>query len=195
MSPDSATNDAEWVELLRVYDRFEADITVGFLRDHGVPVQTSGGANTALPMMGLSDVRILVPRADVERGAQALSAMNRGQADAHPFRDAPPEPYESPVVQRKALFATMLALLVPIGGGHFYARHGAAGTVLAGGIVGGFLGAYLGASALLVVLDALLSPLAVRRMNGDAVPGDGAQRSWAFAGVVAAYLFALLVAK
>jgi len=53
------------------------------------------------------------------------------------------------------------------------------------------------ASALLVVFDACLSPLAaVGDMNGDAVPGDGAQRSWAFAGVVAAYLVrTTLVAK
>lgn len=194
LPPDEEVN---WVEILRVHDRFESDVTVGFLQDHGVPVQTSGGANTALPMMGLTDLRILVPRADLERAAQVLTAMNRGQGDAHPFRDAPPEPYEPPVARRKAMFATMLALLVPIGGGHFYARHGAAGTILAAGIIGGWLGERLGmsgllhASVLLVVADALAAQLAVRRANRGQLPGEGSQRAWALAAVVAAYGVAL----
>ena len=193
--------EVDWVEILRVHDRFESDVTVGFLRDHDVPVQTSGGANTALPMMGLTDLRILVPRADLERAAQVLTAMNRGQGDAHPFRDAPPEPYEPPVARRKALFATMLALLVPIGGGHFYARHGAAGTILAAGIVGGFLGARLGmfgliyASVLLVVADAIAAPFAVRRSNRGDVPSEGTQRAWALAAVVGAYVVALAIGR
>jgi hypothetical protein len=101
----------DWVELLRVHDRFQADITVRFLEDHGVPVQTAGGANAALPMMGLTDVRILVPRADLERAEQVLEAMRGDRADVHPFRDAPPEPYEAPVAKRKTPFATLLALL------------------------------------------------------------------------------------
>jgi hypothetical protein len=101
----------DWVELLRVYDRFQADITVRFLEDHGVPVQTAGGANVALPMMGMTDVRILVPRTDLERAGQVLEAMRSDRADVHPFRDAPPEPYEAPVAKRKTPFATILALL------------------------------------------------------------------------------------
>jgi len=202
MSEESPPDEeVDWVEILRVHDRFESDVTVGFLQDHGVPVQTSGGANTALPMMGLTDLRILVPRADLERAAQVLTAMNRGHGDAHPFRDAPPEPYEAPVVRRKALFATMLALLVPIGGGHFYARHGAAGTILGAGIIGGFLGARLGtftlihASVLLVVTDAIAAPFAVRRANRGRVPTEGAQRAWALAAVVGAYVLALVMGR
>ena len=31
--------EEDWVELVRVHDRFEADITVRFLDDHGVPVR------------------------------------------------------------------------------------------------------------------------------------------------------------
>jgi hypothetical protein len=182
-----------------VHDRFEADVTVRFLEDHDVPVQVSGGANTALPMMGLTDVRISVPRADAERAEQVLSAMREGQPAAHPFRDAPPEPYEAPVAKRKVQFAVMLALLVPIGGGHFYARHGAAATVLAAGIVGGVLGAWLGvhgliyASAQLVLIDAVLAPLAVRRANGAGAPGESAQRGWALAAVVGAYAVAMVL--
>jgi len=193
--------EVDWVEILRVHDRFESDVTVGFLRDHGVPVQTSGGANTALPMMGLTDLRILVPRADVERAEQVLTAMKRGQPEGHPFRDAPPESYEAPVARRKGPFAIMLALLVPIGGGHFYARHGAAGTILAAGIIGGFVGTCLGVRALiyacagLVVIDAVFAPLAVRRTNRGDTPNEGTQRAWALAAVVGAYALALLMAR
>ena len=189
--------EIDWVEIVRVHDRFEAEVTAGFLRDHGVPVQTAGGGSTALPTMGLTDLRILVPRADLERASQVLEAMKRGAAETHPFRDAPPEPYEAPVAKRKAAFAVMLALLVPIGGGHFYARHGAAGTLLAAGIIGGVLGARMGipalvyASALLVVIDAVTSPFAVRRTNDGAPSSEGSQRGWAFAAVAAAYVLAL----
>jgi hypothetical protein len=106
-------DEIDWVELLRVYDRFEADITVGMLEDHDVPVRTSGGATTALPTIGLTDVRILVPRADVERAEQVLAAMRGGQADVHPFRDPPAEPYEAPVRKRLGpQFGWALAVLV-----------------------------------------------------------------------------------
>jgi hypothetical protein len=100
---------------------------------------------------------------------------------------------------RRAAF--VLALAVPIGGGHFYAQHNAGGIVLAGGIVGGFLGVLLRgpptlliASAILVVLDALLSPLAVRRYNEGRVPSDETQRKWALGAVVASYVVAIAVA-
>lgn len=191
----------DWVEILRVHDRFEADVTVAFLRDHDLRVQTSGGANTALPMMGLTDLRILVPRADIARAEQVLKAMKEGKAEGHPFRDAPPESYEPPVARRKAPFATLLALLVPIGGGHFYARHGAAGTILAAGIVGGFVGAMAGlptliyASAVLVAVDAVFAPFAVRRTNRDAVSPEGTQRGWAVLAVVGAYVAASILAR
>ncbi len=202
MEPEAARDEeVDWVEIVRVHDRFQADVTAGFLRDHGVPVQTAGGGSTALPMMGLTDLRILVPRADLERAGQVLEAMKRGAAEVHPFRDAPPEPYEAPVARRKSLFAVMLAFLVPIGGGHFYARHGAAGTIFAAGIVGGVLGARFGvpalvyASALLVAIDAVTSPLAVRRTNQGAPSSEGAQRGWAFAAVAAAYVLALAAVR
>jgi hypothetical protein len=95
--PDEPADDVDWVELLRVHDRFEAEVTVGMLEDHDVPVRTHGGATTALPTIGLTDVRILVPRAERERAEQVLEAMRGGRAEVHPFRDAPPEPYDAPV--------------------------------------------------------------------------------------------------
>lgn len=114
MTADSPDRSTDWVELLRVHDRFEAEITVGMLEDHDVPVRTYGGATTALPTIGLTDVRILVPRPDLERAEQVLAAMRGGQADVHPFRDAPPEPYEPPVRRRRGpqLALAMLALTV-----------------------------------------------------------------------------------
>lgn len=99
---DESSDETTWVELLRVYDRFEAEVTVGMLRDHDVPVRTAGGATTALPTIGLTDVRILVPHADLERAQGVLAAMRGGQSQAHPFRDPPEEPYEAPVRKRLA---------------------------------------------------------------------------------------------
>jgi hypothetical protein len=90
-------DDAEWVELLRVHDRFEAEITVRMLEDHEVPVRTYGGATTALPTIGMTDVRILVPQEDLERAGEVLAAMRGGLSQVHPFRDAPEKPYEPPV--------------------------------------------------------------------------------------------------
>jgi hypothetical protein len=109
---ESLPDEMDWVELLRVHDRFEAEITVGMLEDHDVPVRTYGGATSALPAIGLTDVRILVPRAEQNRAEQVLAAMRDGRADVHPFRDAPPEPYDAPVRRRLGLqFAwAMLAL-------------------------------------------------------------------------------------
>jgi len=97
---EGARGDVDWVELLRVYDRFEAEITVGMLEDHDVPVRTYGGPTTALPAIGLTDVRVLVPRAEKDRAEQVLAAMRDGRADVHPFRDAAPEPYDAPVRRR-----------------------------------------------------------------------------------------------
>jgi hypothetical protein len=111
----SGPHEVDWVELLRVYDRFEAEITVGMLEDHDVPVRTYGGATTALPAIGLTDVRILVPRADRDRAEQVLAAMRDGGADVDPFRDAPTEPYDAPIRRRLgphfvwAILALMLA--------------------------------------------------------------------------------------
>jgi hypothetical protein len=108
----------DWVELLRVHDRLEAEITVNILEDHDVAVRTYGGPTTALPTIGLTDVRIFVPRGDLERADQVLTAMRGGRADIHPFRDAPPEPYEAPIRRHRgprlalAMFALTIAYAV-----------------------------------------------------------------------------------
>jgi hypothetical protein len=53
-----------------------------------------------------------VRREDAERAEQVLAAMRDGRGDVHPFRNAPPEPYEAPHAMRKAPFAAILALVV-----------------------------------------------------------------------------------
>jgi Putative prokaryotic signal transducing protein len=188
--------DEDWIELLRVHDRMQAEITQRFLEDHEVDVQITGGANSALPTLGLTDVRILVPRDQLERAQSALDAT-RGGVGVHPFRDAPPESYEAPVATRSSIFAVALAFLVPIGGGHFYARHGAAATIFAVGIFGAFVGAMLGGlpmlmytSILLVLVDAALAPIAVRRANEGHIPSEAKQRAWAFVAVAFAWFLA-----
>jgi hypothetical protein len=104
---------SDWVEILRVHDPMEAQVTTRFLEDHGVPVRTSGGATTALPMISLTDVRVLVAREDVERAEQVLSAMRDGAATVHPFRDAPPEEYEAPTAShRPKMMLFVLAALI-----------------------------------------------------------------------------------
>jgi hypothetical protein len=199
-SADMGTEEVDWVELLQVHDRFQSEITVQFLQDHGIDVQTAGGSNWAVPTISMTDVRLLVPRADLERARQVLAAMRAENAEVHPFRDAPPESYEAPVAKRKGAFAVMLALLVPIGGGHFYARHTAAGAILAAGILGGVLGARFGmpflvwASGLLILADAVGAPFAVRRANAGQIPGDGSQRLWALVTVAGAYIVARVLA-
>jgi hypothetical protein len=195
-----STEEVDWVELLQVHDRFQSEITAQFLRDHGIDVQTSGGANWAVPTISMTDMRLLVPRVDLERARQVLAAMRAENTEVHPFRDAPPEAYEAPVAKRNGAFAVMLALLVPIGGGHFYARHTAAGAILAAGILGGFLGARFGmpflfwGSGLLVLADAVSSPFAVRRANAAEIPSDGTQRLWALVAVIGAYVVARVLA-
>jgi len=105
-------DDVDWVELLRVHDRFQAEITVHFLEDHDVPVQTAGGPMTALPTISLTDVRLLVPRTHLERATQVLRAMRAENAEVHPFRDAPPEPYEPPVARHNTRFLGIVAALI-----------------------------------------------------------------------------------
>jgi hypothetical protein len=192
-------DDSDWIELLRVHDAVEAEITARFLDDHGVSVRTFGGATSALPTIGLTDLRLLVPRVQVQAAEQARAAMREGAGSLHPFRNAPPEPYEAPTAKRKGPFAFALALLVPVGAGHFYARHGAAGTLFAAAVAGAFAGSAMGvrwlayAIPVLVAIDALTSPFAVRRVNAGRVPSDARQRVWALLAIALAYGVAFAV--
>ena len=201
--PDADEDD--WVEVRRFDDAIGATMIRDFLLDHDVRVAIRGNPQaTRMTWSQTSDnLRIVVPPADLEKAREALAAMSAG--DTHPFRGAAPiaedeqeEKFEKP---RSALGAAMLACFVPIGAGHFYARHGAAGTIFAIGMIGAVLGSVafghhelFRAWMILIVLDAVGAFLAVRRFNDKRVPSDAVQRQWAMGAVVAAYALAWVLA-
>lgn len=211
------SDDADWVVLRRYDDGLEAQIALDFLRANGVAVALQGnsGATSILNRFDtVMDIRLVVERADLEHAQEALAALtpsidqlepeppvsgnaslspyrdNRARADdlAHADDDAPKQRY------RRAAFA--LAFAVPIGGGHFYARHEYTGGVLAlgtvayvaTGIVRGDV-AFVLAAAIIVALDAVFAVRAVARHNRGATSTPGAQVALATAIVVGA-LFA-----
>lgn len=190
-------DEGDWVEVRRATTPVEADMVRNFLRDHGVPSAINGdsGGTRLVWQQTMMDIRIVVAPSDLENAREVLAAMTADTIE-HPFRGAPPlprdeeEPY---VVERSMMAAPMLAFLVPIGAGHFYARHGAAGTILCAGIAGSFLGILLGHLELavtwgiLVAVDVVGSVLAVRRFNAQQVPPESTQRSWAIAALVVAF--------
>ena len=199
---DAATSSAEkdegdWVEVRRATTPVEADMVRNFLRDHGVPSAINGdsGGTRLVWQQTMMDIRIVVAPGDLENAREVLAAMTADTTE-HPFRGAPPvvrdeeEPY---VAKRSMMAAPMLAVLVPIGAGHFYARHGAAGTLLCAGIAGSFLGILLGHLELavtwgiLVAVDVVGSVFAVRRFNAQRVPPENVQRAWAIAAVLLAF--------
>jgi hypothetical protein len=192
-----APEEGDWVEVRRATTPVEADMVRNFLRDHGVPSAINGdsGGTRLVWQQTMMDIRIVVAPSDLDNAREVLAAMTADTAE-HPFRGAPPvvrdeeEPY---VATRSMLAAPMLAALVPIGAGHFYARHGAAGTILCAGVAGSFLGILLGHLELavtwgiLVVVDIAGSVLAVKRFNAQQVPTESVQRGWAIGAVVIAF--------
>ncbi len=190
-------DEGDWVEVRRATTPVEADMVRNFLRDHGVPSAINGdsGGTRLVWQQTMMDIRIVVAPSDLENAREVLTAMTAHTTE-HPFRGAPPvarveeEPY---VATRSMMAAPMLAALVPIGAGHFYARHGAAGTILCAGVAGAFLGIMLGHLELaltwgiLVVVDIAGSVLAVKRFNVQRVPTESVQRGWAIGAVVIAF--------
>jgi hypothetical protein len=198
--------DRDWVEVRRFDDAIGATMIRDFLKDHGVRVAIRGNPQaTRMTWSQTTDVlRIVVAPSDLETAREALAAMNAG--DTHPFRgpSAPPEdgPEEKFVKPRSAAGAAVLAFFVPIGAGHFYARHGAAGTILCIGMVSAVVASVvLGrvelfrAWVILIAVDAIGSFWAVRRFNQKRVPPDSVQRQWAMGAVVVAFVAAWLLAR
>lgn len=199
----------DWVEVRRFADPIGAEMIRDFLADHDVRVAIRGNPQaTRMTWSQTSDViRIVVARPDLEKAKEALEAMTAGEQ--HPFRGPTPpreeeeeERVEAFVKPRSALAAAALALIVPIGAGHFYARHGAAGTILCAGMVGAILATFLsgepaffGAWGLLVLVDILGALFAVRRFNRKRVPSEGTQRRWAVGAVVLAFVAAWLLPR
>jgi hypothetical protein len=211
LDPDAdadPADEADWVEVRRFDDAIGATMIRDFLQDHGVRVALRGNPlATRMTWSQTSDnLRIVVAPADLERAREALAAMSTG-GDTHPFRgasppaDDEPEPAAAFVKPRSGLGGAILALFMPIGAGHFYARHGAAGTVLGAGMVGaGLAGALLRqpflyrAWALLWLVDIFGTFAAVRRFNAQRVPSESRQRRVAAGVVVLALLFVWLTA-
>jgi hypothetical protein len=203
---DALAKDDVWVVLRRYDDPLEAQIAVDFLRHHDVRVSLQGNSGSTSILNRFDtvlDLRVVVPRSEMASAREVLDAMTVEVSTEQPFRGrAPSSQAIEPTHRRRYLRASfVLALAVPIGGGHFYAQHNAGGIVLAGGIVGGFLGvllrgppALLIASGILVVLDALFAPVAVRRYNEGRVPSEETQRKWALGAVVVSYAIAIAVA-
>jgi hypothetical protein len=207
--------DDEWVVLKRYDDGLAAQIALDFLRDHGIRVGIRGnsGATAVLNRFDtVLDVRLVVQQRDLEEAGQALVALEapppppRG-ADAtdedspagHPYRSLCAPKEETMPRYRRAAFA--LALMVPIGSGHFYARETQAGVVLLSGILACALGAMitqaawpLAAGGLIVLGDALTAPAAVTRYNAGKLRSPSAQlaRAGLLVGVVLGAAFAFL---
>ena len=206
-STDDTKSQGPWVVLRHFNDAMEAEITLNFLRDHDVRVEVRGNSVNSATLNRFTtiiDIRLVVPAEDLDHAQEVLTAMT-SDAIEHPFRGAPPpelapeEGADRALVERRFRSAAfILAILVPVAGGHFYARHTGAAIVLALGIVGSFLGALmlgtpqlLIASAILVAFDATFSMRAVRRFNEGRIPDEATQRAWAFGAVVVAWGLAI----
>lgn len=208
MVPTAEDDDDDWIEVRRFVDPIGADMIRDFLLDHDVRVAVRGNPQaTRFAWSQTSDViRIVVPKADLEKANEALAAMTAG--DSHPFRGPAPAPDEEAegeekfVKPRSFLSAVFLAVILPIGAGHHYARHGAAGTILSLGMVGSIFAVMIighielfSAWAILLLLDLVGSFWAIRRFNEKRIPPDSVQRQWAMAAVVLAFVVAWFVAR
>lgn len=206
-----AEDDEDWVEVRRYTDPIGAEVIRDFLADHDVRVAILGNPQaTRFTWSQTSDViRIVVAREDLETAKEALEAMTAGEQ--HPFRGPTPaalddeeeeqrvDNFEKP---RSGLSAAVLALFVPIGAGHFYARQGAAGTILLAGMLASFLVAavareamFFSAWGMLIVFDIIGSFFAVRRFNQKRIPPDAVQRRWAAGAVAVAFITAWGLAR
>jgi hypothetical protein len=171
----------EWVLLRRYDDGLTAQIALDFLRDHGVPVAVRGNSGS-LAMLNrfdtVLDVRLVVPHHHLESALEALSALEAPGTpietseelvpiSGHPYRDLASAPEISPRY-RRAAFA--LALMMPIGSGHFYAGENVAGVVFAIAIAASALSGHALAAVLVVACDAIGSLWAVQRHNAGGEP-------------------------
>lgn len=194
----------EWLEIKRFDDPLRADMERDFLRDHGIETRMRGNSGTTSVLNRFStivDIRMDVPRETFELAKETLEALDAGEATEQPFRGRVPASPESEkyVAPRKPAAAMMLGFIVPIGAGHFYARHGAAGAILLSGVLGSFFGFMfkgdprLGiAWGIIVAADILGSYAAVKRYNAGRVPPENRQRIGALAVVGLAFLAAFI---
>lgn len=213
-SPD---RDDEWVSL-RTFDRqFDADLALSFLHEHSIEARLKGGVGSTASLQHLTigfRVELLVrasQRGEAEEALVALASAESEVASLHGeptpdggagvYRDAPRGPHDSSSrpPQRYKRAAALLAIAVPIGSGHFYARHNTAGVVhLLGTVLCIVLATALdrpwfGFAAVLVVLsDAFFGALAVDRYNEGRVPSPARQGAFAAVTVLLSMLTAMV---
>ncbi|MEO7110798.1 MAG: DUF2007 domain-containing protein, partial [Polyangiaceae bacterium] len=203
MSPaddDEEKKEEAWVELRRFNDPLEADMAKDFLEQSGVPVLVRGNSGVTGVLNRFDtilDIRLTVPEAKLAVAREALEAMQTPARNEEPFRgfghekeathDQADENGDAPIPRKKSPFVAMgFALMLPIGGGHMYAEHRAAGKIFgffiivfsAFAIFTHLAILWLGVFALIAV-DALFAPFAVSRYNRGAVTPDRVQRTWA----------------
>ncbi len=197
----------EWVVLRRFDDGLEAQMALDFLRDHGVRVALQGNSGSTSVLNRFDtvlDVRLVVPRGELARGVEVLGAMLVPEPvaalEGGPYRSSLGPPDDDVVRARSRRAAVVLAFAVPIGGGHFYARHHTSGALLALGTAGTFLAGLVAsapwltlASLLLVTADAFGAVVAVRRYNEGRTAAPEAQALFALAAFGASILAARLL--
>ncbi len=167
-----------WVQLRAFSEPMEAEVLRQFLEDHDVPVRVRGNQGRT-PVFAIGyDVRLDVPEDRLEDALDVLAALHASGHQVDPYRGPQPltipeaaresdAPLEAP--RTRSWMAVAASLLVPLGGGHLYARHGATAVLLLAGIVCAVLTATQGrpemmfAAAALVGFDAVGSVFAARR--------------------------------
>ena len=199
-----ASEEDEWVEIKRFDDPLRAEMVRDFLRDHGVQTRMRGNAGSTSVLNRFNtilDIRLDVPMAAMEVAKETLLALDAGDATEQPFRGSMPAPPESEtyIAPRKTAAAMMLGFIVPIGAGHFYARHGAGASILMAGVIAAFLGiTFAGhyelglAWGIIAVVDIVGSYFAVKRHNAGRIPPEGTQRLAALGVVIVAFAAALI---
>lgn len=198
---------------MRCYDDgLAARIALDFLRDHGVPVALRGnsGATAVLNRFDtVLDVRLVVRARHLRRALEALTALESpgtpiemrdelAPLSGHPYRDTHGRETEVAPRYRRAAFA--LALMLPIGAGHFYAGENVAGSVFASAVAA-FSAAALAsrddrfvlAAMFVVACDALTALAAVDRHNAGEPAAPRSQALRAAGCAVFAVLSALVL--
>jgi hypothetical protein len=203
---------AAWVVLRHYDDGLAAQIALDFLRDHGIPVGLRGNSGSTAVLNRFDtvlDVRLIVRAKHRLRALEALHALEEPgtpietreelvPCSGHPYRDTTSRDLAPMPRYKRAAFA--LALMLPIGSGHFYAGENVAGCVFASAIALLSVSAlalraesFFIAAMLVVASDATLALSAVERHNDSRHASPATQALRACACVAAALLVSRFV--
>lgn len=81
--------EEEWVELRRYNDPIEADMARDFLKLHGVRVSTRGNSGVTGVLNRFDtilDIRLVVPKSELDAAREAIEALNAPERQVSPFR-------------------------------------------------------------------------------------------------------------